>query len=187
MLYPRLSMVGTANSPMVTTVAPTMPVDAPSNAPTTTPRRVSGSRLARSPQAATAPRVSAKRTTSSLLTRNGSSSACISSPSIRTMALAGAYFSVSLSSNCGSFRPGCKKAESSSWPETTHHQPTIRLDVVLELQDPAPARILHGPRAEDRRRKGVFESGPTRLRASGRPGPGSRKVTRRFLSSGGRG
>jgi hypothetical protein len=29
-------MVGTASSPMVTTVAPTMPVDAPSNAPTTT-------------------------------------------------------------------------------------------------------------------------------------------------------
>ena len=35
-LYPRRSMVGTASRPMVTTVAPTIPVEAPSRAPTTT-------------------------------------------------------------------------------------------------------------------------------------------------------
>ena len=34
--YPRFSIVGRLSSPMVTTVAPTIPVDAPSSAPTTT-------------------------------------------------------------------------------------------------------------------------------------------------------
>jgi hypothetical protein len=43
--YPCRSMVGTASSPMVTTVAPTMPVEAPSNAPTTTALMASPPRM----------------------------------------------------------------------------------------------------------------------------------------------
>ena len=42
---PACSMVGTARSPMVTTVAPTMPVDAPSKAPTTTTDMASPPRM----------------------------------------------------------------------------------------------------------------------------------------------